>query len=201
MLSCSFYFYHTMHADYTSNTTFKGENFGATPLPGKEYENCTFIECSFANADLSRLIFSECVFEHCDLSLAKLKGATIRDIKFKHCKMLGLRFDECNTFLVSFGFENCTLNFSSFYQLKIRQTIFKHCKLESVDFTQADLTKSLFDDCDLLNATFDGTTLSQADLRSAVNFSIDPEKNTVTKARFSSHNLSGLLHKYKLDIH
>lgn len=193
-------FYHTMSSDYISNATFRGENFNVSLLPGKEYENCTFIECSFANADLSRITFSECIFEHCDLSMAKLKGTNIRDVKFKHCKMLGLRFDECNTFLVSFRFENCTLNFSSFYQLKIKQTTFNSCKLESVDFTQADITKSLFDDCDLLNATFDGTNLSQADLRSAINFSIDPERNTLARARFSSHNLSGLLHKYKLDI-
>jgi hypothetical protein len=42
-----------------------------------------------------------------------------RDIKFKGCKMLGLNFEDCNEFGLSFNFENCSLNHSSFYKIKV----------------------------------------------------------------------------------
>jgi hypothetical protein len=39
-----------------------------------------------------------------------------------------------------------------------------------------------------------------ADLRTAVNFSIDPATNRIAKAKFSTHNIAGLLHTYNIII-
>lgn len=114
--------------------------------------------------------------------------------------MLGIKFEECNPFLLSFTFEECILNFSSFYQLKIKETKFKNCKMEQVDFTEADLARSMFKNCDLSAAVFSNTNLAKADLFSALNFNIDPELNKITGAKFSSGNLAGLLNKHKLII-
>ena len=116
------------------------------------------------------------------------------------CKLLGLRFDECNPLLLSFSFQGCILNFSSFYKLKIKGTAFKDCKLEEVDFVESDLTNVRFENCDLTMASFENTTLSGADLRSARNFFIDPEKNKVKKAKFSLSGLEGLLDKYDIVV-
>jgi fluoroquinolone resistance protein len=73
-------------------------------------------------------------------------------------------------------------------------------QLREVDFVECDLTNSLFERCDLLSAMFDGTTLEGSDLRTAQNFSIDPELNRVKKAKFSVDGLPGLLNKYNLII-
>lgn len=69
-----------------------------------------------------------------------------------------------------------------------------------MDFTECDLSDSLFDNCDLMRANFDNTNIEKADLRTSYNYSIDPEINRIKKAKFSIHGISGLLEKYDLLI-
>jgi uncharacterized protein YjbI with pentapeptide repeats len=189
-----------MNKHYTEGETYNGQHFTENGLAKGEYENCTFSNCVFSNGNLSEITFSECTFEHCDLSMAKLAGTAFKDVKFKNCKLLGLRFDDCNTFSLALSFENCTLNFSSFFKLKLKHTHFESCKLEEADFVETDLTGSVFKNCDLLNAVFEKTILDLADLRSAYNFSIDPEINRLNKTKFSTQNIAGLLRKYKIIV-
>ncbi|KAA6340346.1 Pentapeptide repeat protein MfpA [termite gut metagenome] len=114
--------------------------------------------------------------------------------------MLGFRFDNCNDFMLSVGFENCSLNFSSFYKIKIKKTIFKNSQLREVDFSECDLTGSVFENCDLMQTTFNSTTIERTDFRTSYNYSIDPEKNRIKKARFSLFGVLGLLDKYDIKI-
>ena len=72
--------------------------------------------------------------------------------------------------------------------------------MQEVDFTGCDLTASVFTNCDLLRATFDNTILEKADLRTAFNYAIDPERNKIKKAKFSVSGLHGLLAKYDITI-
>jgi len=186
--------------DYFEGKEFAGEHYTETVLPKGTYENCRFLNCIFANTDLSGYIFIDCQFEVCDLSMIKCKGTALRDIQFSHCKMLGVHFDECNPFLLSFHFDHCILEFSSFFRLKLKNIRFKDCKLHEVDFVEANLTGALFLNCDLARAVFDNSILDAADFRSAFNFSINPETNSVNKAKFSTQNIAALLDKYNLII-
>jgi uncharacterized protein YjbI with pentapeptide repeats len=77
---------------------------------------------------------------------------------------------------------------------------FVNCTLHEVDFTEADLTASLFENCDLQRTLFANTNLEKADFRTAFNYSIDPELNRIKKARFSMPGVLGLLSKYNIDI-
>jgi fluoroquinolone resistance protein len=165
-----------------------------------EYDSCTFKNCNFSNKDLSQFAFTDCTFNSCDFSLVKLNKTSFRDVQFKDCKMLGLRFDTCNDFGLSFSFTNCQLNHSSFYKSHIVKTVFKDSQLEDVDFAEADLTASIFDNCNLLQAIFDRTILEKADLRTSYNYFIDPEVNQIKKAKFSVDGLVGLLAKYDIII-
>jgi uncharacterized protein YjbI with pentapeptide repeats len=76
----------------------------------------------------------------------------------------------------------------------------KNCTLHEVDFTEADLSASTFDNCDLLNASFDKTILEKADFRTSYNYIIDPENNRIKKAKFSRNGIAGLLNKYDIEI-
>ena len=113
--------------------------------------------------------------------------------------MLGLRFDVCNKNLRT-GFNRCVLDYSSFYKVKLKGALFQDTKLMEVNFTEADLTSVSFAGCDLSGTVFEDTILVSADFRSARNFIIDPERNTLQKAKFASFDLARLLTKYRLDI-
>lgn len=72
--------------------------------------------------------------------------------------------------------------------------------MEEVDFTETDLSKSVFDQCNLNRALFYASKLERADFRTAYNYSFDPEENRLKGARFSSPAVLGLLAKYPIEI-
>lgn len=185
-------------SNYQVSKQFK--NLDISALPIGEYEDCTFTSCVFSDADLSNYIFADSRFLQCDLSNAKLSGCAFRDVKFKDCKMMGLHFDECNTFSLSFNFDTCVLDYASFYKLKMKKTIFKNCRMTEVDFTETILSEASFEKCELSGAIFMRSNLEKADFRTAINFSINPQDNSIRKARFSSTGLAGLLHNYQIII-
>lgn len=189
-----------MNETFVEGKTFDRNDFTQDRLEKGEYENCIFKGCNFASVDLSDYRFTDCTFNGCNLSLAKLNKTALRDIKLKDCKMLGLRFDTCHEFGLSFGFEGCQLNHSSFFKLKIKKTVFQNCQLEETDFAETDLSSATFDNCNLAQAIFDNTILEKADLRTSYNYSINPETNRIKKAKFSMPAVAGLLDKYDIEI-
>lgn len=185
-----------MNQTYISDQTFdKTEN-----LTKSEFDNCVFNACTFEDNSIAGFKFIACTFNNCNLSLSKLNQTVFQDVLFNECKMLGLRFDTCSDFGLSFSFENCQLNHSSFYKLPLKNTRFIECQLQEIDFSEADLSNSVFKNCDLLHSVFERTTLDKVDFRSAFNFSFDPEKNRMKKAKFSLHGVVGLLNKYDIVI-
>lgn len=180
---------------------FQDQSFNNINLLQKgEYDNCGFNQCDFSNSNLSGYKFTDCLFNSCNLSLTKLDKTTFQQVHFKNSKLLGLRFDTCNEFGLSFSFEGCQLNHASFYKTKIKKTIFKNSQLEAVDFANAVLTEAVFENCDLTQAVFDQTHLEKADFRTATNYTIEPENNTIKKAKFSLQGVVGLLEKYNIVI-
>ena len=69
-----------------------------------------------------------------------------------------------------------------------------------MDFTECDLTQSVFDKCDFTDAKFENSILEKADLRTSYHYSINPEVNRIKKARFSLSGIPGLLDKYDIEI-
>jgi uncharacterized protein YjbI with pentapeptide repeats len=189
-----------MERIYIQDEKFIKNDFSEHPVKIVDYENCTFINCNFANADLSKVTFVECAFLGCNLSNATLAKTGFREIKFNDCKLLGLQFENCSEFLFTVHFDNCILNLSSFYKVKLKDTIFKRTTLHGVDFTEAVLSHSIFGHCDLAGAKFENTDLQHADFRTSYNYSIDPELNHITKAKFSTEGVIGLLDKYDIEI-
>lgn len=169
-------------------------------LERAEYENCHFIQCSFNEINLSNYIFSDCVFEACDLSNVKIANTSFKGVQFSQCKLIGIKFEEVNPFLFDVSYDLSILNFASFYKLKLKATKFVHCNLQDVDFSGSDLSDCIFDGSDFRGATFDGTILKHANFRSAYNFSIDPSRNQLAKAKFSKDNCLGLLDHLKIEI-
>jgi uncharacterized protein YjbI with pentapeptide repeats len=92
------------------------------------------------------------------------------------------------------------LDYSSFYKKQMMKATFTDCSLLEVDFTEVDLSASVFKNCDLLRTSFNRTNLEKADLSTAINFSIDPENNRLKNTKFSLEGLPGLLGRYQIKI-
>lgn len=176
-----------------SDETFTKKDFTKTPLESGEYDNCVFSSCIFYESRLTEISFINCVFNDCDLSLAKIENTAFREVEFNSCKMVGVDFEQANGFGLRLSFKNSNLSHAVFFQKDLRKTVFDHCILHETDFTEANLTESRFTQSDLSGCIFDRTHLEKADFREALNFSIIPENNFLKKARFSQHNLAGLL--------
>ena len=189
-----------MEEQFIEDQSFKGIDFTSTPLQAGQYEACTFTDCNFLNADLSRIRCIDCNFLDCNLSTAKLIETSFQGVTFTACKLLGLRFDTCSTFAFSVRFERCQLQYAVFYQQNLSKTVFEDCELQDVDFTACNLQAASFSHCNLHRAVFEDTNLKQSDFRGAINFTINPERNTMTRAKFNAASLSGLLTKYQLII-
>jgi len=189
-----------MSTIYIHDKDFKKINFSEQGNEKADYDNCNFENCIFANTQLNEISFEDCRFLNCDFSNTKITGTAFKNVHFENCKLLGLQFDECNPFLLEFQFTDCILNYSSFYQLKIKGTNFTRCILQEVDFTDTNLSSANFTECDFSGAMFNGSNLQKADFRTSTNFSINPEQNLITGAKFSMETLPGLLHKYKIKI-
>src|SRR5690606_6177139 len=94
-----------MESSYIENKDYQGLDFRVEKLSSGEYELCIFKDCIFSNLDLTGFSFTECEFENCDLSNAFGINISMRDVIFRNCKILGVRFDQCNPFLLSFRSE------------------------------------------------------------------------------------------------
>lgn len=179
---------------------FRNTDFSNQTLTGIAFEDCRFINCDFSGANLSNSDFIGCRFEACNLALTKLGNTGLKEVQFLQCKLIGLQFDHCNDFLFSVKFEQCQLDYAVFHQKKLKGTLFSHCSMRECDLTEADLASAIFDRCDLADAQFLRTDLRKADLRSALNYTIDPEQNRIAKALFSYPEVAGLLRKYDIRI-
>ena len=185
---------------YHENKEFKSIDYSEKTLRDREFAKCTFISCNFTNSDLRDNNFDDCVFENCNFSMTLIGNVGLSNVVFSNCKILGVDFSKCSKFMFSFNFDNCMLDYSIFFGSKLKGTSYKRCSLREVDFSESNLTSVNFQEADLTGARFSNTVLEKADFRNARNFSIDPEFNKMKNAKFSAHQLEGLLHKYKLDI-
>lgn len=185
---------------FIDGETFKDLDFKATPLKPGEYEDCTFEGCSFAKVDLIGNNFINCHFENCDFTLTNVTETGLQEAHFVECKMLGMHFDRAREFLFSVRFTRCQLDMTSYFKCSLKNTLFKDCNLKEADFSEADLTGASFDGCELKGTVFDRTILNKADFRAALYFSINPDKNSMKKTRFSKDGLRGLLNHLDIRI-
>ena len=105
-----------MPNSYIDAKIFTRKDFTLKRLAIGEYDQCTFINCNFENSDISNCVFIDCDFEGCNLSNTLTKHTSFQEVRFVECKMIGVKFNECNDFLIALNFKSCQLNLSSFYR-------------------------------------------------------------------------------------
>ena len=187
-------------AHFPAENVLTGYDAARLLARGREFEQHHFINCELADANLAGLRFEDCLFEQCNLSNARLGGAALQNVAFADCKLLGVAFAACQDMLFGVHFDHCQLRYASFAGKRLAGTRFAHCRLPEADFTNADLSGAAFAACDLAGTVFHHTRLVGTDFTTATGFSLDPEANTLTGARFALAGLPGLLAKYGVVI-
>ena len=65
------------------DNVFESVDYRINRLEAGEYESCRFVNCVFANGDLSGIKFWECEFDNCDLSMANLSKTSFQQVCFE----------------------------------------------------------------------------------------------------------------------
>jgi len=165
-----------------------------------DFEQCTFKNLNLSAVTFTKSSFINCRFENCDLTQAALPNTKLDDVTFVNCQLMHIDFGLCNPFGLRVDFYQCRLDYAVFLDKKLKKTQFIECSVKEVHFLKCDLTNALFDSCDLELAKFAENNLTGVDFSSSYNLTMDPDDNIIKKARFSRHNLPGLLTKYSIKI-
>lgn len=189
-----------MENNYNFQQSFNKSILIDKKINHKEFEDCNFKNCDFSNSDFSNNTFIDCEFVDCNLSMLKLSQTSLKNVTFKNCKLLGIHFNECNDFLFEVFFQDCVLDYASFSNKKMPKTKFINSSLIEVSFIKTIINNAIFDNCNLMGTLFNDSNISNSDFSTAYNYKIDPEFNTVKKAKFSANGLAGLLDKYDIII-
>ena len=169
-------------------------------LVSQDFEQCTFRQLDLSKRSLSGSSFVNCQFDTCILTNADIRNTKLYDVTFLRSRLIQLDFGHCNPFGFHVDFTGCQLDHTIFLNRNLKKTRFIECSMKEAHFLKCDLTKAEFDQCNLELARFGECNLTQVNFSSSFNLKMDLDDNVVKKARFSLHNLPGLLSKYDLVI-
>lgn len=173
-------------------------------LLNKTFDNCTFIECDFSQAQFRHCTFVDCVFVRCQLSMVEVSHCKFDEVSFEHCKMLAMDWSKAYWRDLALGaplsFTGCNLSSNSFYGLSLPKATFNACKLHDVDFREANLAQASFNGSDLLLSLFSNTDLSKASFEQASNYDINLSVNKIKGAVFNRAEAVNLLSSLGIEL-
>jgi uncharacterized protein YjbI with pentapeptide repeats len=189
-----------MSANYIIDEKVDGNTYGLYDIMYKDFERCTFTNCDFTACDFLGVAFTDCVFHSCNFSAARINYVGLRNAVFNHCDFSDVNFVMVDSLLFNAEFKDCILDYTKFYTFKLKGTLFSNCSIVAADFMKTDLTGVVFDNCNLHKSVFTDAVANGADFTTSYNFSIDPDKTKLKKAKFSQAGLKGLLDKYEIIV-
>lgn len=183
---------------------FRELDLAGRRLVGSAFYDCQFEACIFAESVLQGCRFVGCTFDECDLSLIQIPGSAFSATRFSDSRLIGVDWTQADWAGVSLGqpigFERCALSHSTFIGLSLAGIQIKDCLAADVDFREVDLSRADFSGSDLNQSLFSSTDLSKADLRTARNYHIAPQQNTLTGTRFALPEAMSLLYNLDIDL-
>jgi uncharacterized protein YjbI with pentapeptide repeats len=188
--------------DHHTDRTFREVYIEQSELASCEFYDCVFLHCRFTETVFRGCRFVSCTFRRCDLSLVQVPESTFSSTRFENSTVIGVDWTQADWPPAGLGdpiaFLNCAISHSTFIGLRLRGIQIRDCVARDVDFRETDLSYADIGGTDLAESMFIHTDLTEADLSRARNYSIDPGRNVLTKARFSLPEAMSLL--YCMDI-
>lgn len=185
---------------YYVNQVFEKDEVLTIATVETQFDACVFKNLDFTTTNFLGCDFTNCTFDNCNFSMVKFGPIGLDKVFFLNCKMIGADFTHAKDFLFAANFTNCILDYAAFMKKKNRKCHFNNCSLKGADFSEADLTGAQFERCNLSAAVFMRSILNGANFVSSFNFTIDPEKNMLRKAKFTADGLVGLLTNYGIIV-
>lgn len=186
--------------EYADDERFEGVRFNASrPVPDR-CEGCTFVDCDFTEANLSRRRFTDCAFVGCDLSNCGMTGAGFQGVTLERCKALGVLWETCEQLLFSVRMSECVLDLGSWNGCDLSRSAYFGGSLRECDFTGAQCEGTEFVGVNLTGARFEDTALKGARFSGVTGLELDPALNRVQGMRVDREALPGLLFRWGLEI-
>ncbi|GAC1613539.1 MAG: hypothetical protein NVS9B1_22190 [Candidatus Dormibacteraceae bacterium] len=113
---------------------------------------------AFRLLHLERVRFDDCDLSNCDLEIPFLD-----EVIFQGCRLTGLRVRGGRA--VDLSLQESHGQYAQFDGTEMRASRFERCQLGEVTFDGADLTRSVFSDCDLRGAVLMRVRMRGTDLR------------------------------------
>jgi uncharacterized protein YjbI with pentapeptide repeats len=190
--------------EYYAGQTFSKETHDGLCIQGSEFHDCRFETSSFVESTFEKSRFMDCRFLDCDLSLVRVSGSIFTHSTFARCKIIGVDWTQANwsgsVLEKPIGFVSCNISHSTFIGLKMERLILRDCKALDVDFREAQLRQADLSGAVLTGSLFQGTDMTEADLRGAREYSIDVTQNEIIGAKFSLPEAMALLFSLDIDL-
>ena len=199
----------TQEESLNNKTEHFDENFTSLAyenqkFENKRFENCKFSKCDFNNATFINCKFVDCDFASCNLASIDVSLSSFNDVSFEDCKLIGVNWTQAKWPQIKLAsplqFYRCNMSHSSFYALELREIIIEACKAHDVDFRDGDFSNGSFADTDLKESAFMHTHLKSVNFINAINYRINPNENTINKAKFSMPDAVNLLYGFDIEI-
>jgi len=175
------------------------QSFSGEDIQSKVFEDCEFNNCNFTGSSFEKSKLINCKFVECDLSNLELLDCQFTEIQFIKCKVIGINWTKIEK-AIKISFSECLLDYSNFRLLKLPGIKMIKCQAKEVDFIETNLSDGDFQETDFEGSLFFKTNLTNADFRSAVNYTIDFTKNTLSGTRFSLPEAMSLLNNSDIII-
>ena len=183
---------------FHQNKTFDKIIYKDVVVKEKEFIKCKFTHCDFSNITFEVCEFENCEFENCNLSSLKVKYSRFSDVTFTSCKMIGIAWDEASM-PFSITCEDSNISYSSFYGMKLKKMKIYKCIAHDVNFSEADMQLSRFNNTDLQDSMFLNSNLTKANFENAFNYNgIDLINGKIKKAIFSMPEALILLRNFDI---
>ena len=191
------------HHEY-SDQTYTGLEMTGIHIQAATFLDCTFDRCTFSESVFENCRLLDCEFKDCNCSLLQVPGTAISGGRFKNTKLIGVNWSQADWPGHGIGnplsFNKCFLNHSTFLGVHLGAVKLQRCEAINVDFREATISRADFAFTNLKDSLFQSTDLSEADLRYARNYDIDPSQNKILKARFSLPEALALLYSMDIEI-
>ena len=189
---------------YYENEVFDNINYRNEKIDNIEYIDCEFNKCTFIDSEFSKCIFKDCKFNKCTMNNVTFRFSTMKNSVVDNCEFIGINWATLRGDIIEVepiqSARECFFKYNNFIFMK----------LNKFNFSGSRFQKSLFQECDLIEANFKEVrfestefiqcNISKADFRDSYGYQIDIRTNKLTKSKFSFPEVTSLLNSIDIII-